>query len=271
MVRFLCSIALGLSVASLSGCASPGKSITQVIRVATPGCALASCTLSNDQGAWRVEATPGEASVITSRAPLQLVCRAEEGLANSAGATASLSSKDGAAAVAGGVAGGAAVGAAFGTVALAFIPVIGIALVATGVALGAAGGSAVETSQQTLTYPPVISVAMSCMSRGDAVAMPTAGRFGVGFRGLSLAELQAQGIGENGAVLVTGVASGSVADAAGLRSGDIVLAANGREFVDAAHFEQVALALVPGSSLQLRVWRDGRAIDISMRLAAVAP
>ena len=256
--------ALGWSVACLMACASPGKSMTQTVRIETPACMRASCTLSNDQGAWRVDATPGDASVMASCAPLRVVCKSSEGPENSAGASSSLSAMDGVGALAGGAAGGAAVGVVFGSVALAFIPVLGIALVASGVALGAAGGSALESGQQTLAYPPVISVAMSCMDRTDAAAMPQAGRVGVGFRGLSLAEVQAQGSGEHGAVVVTDVGAGSVAGVAGLRSGDLVLAANGHEIIDAAQLEQLALTLAAGSSLRLRLWRDGHFVEISL-------
>ncbi len=259
-------LALGVSVAYLAGCASPGKPVSQVVRVETPGCAIASCTLSNDQGEWRVQATPGETSVITSRTPLRLVCRTEEGLENSTGAASSLSGTSGAGAVAGGLTGGAAVGAAFGAVALTFIPVLGIIIVASGVALGAAGGTALEASQQTLGYPPVISVDMSCTSQGDKASAPGEGRFGLAFRGLSHAELEALGLNENGAVLVTEVAAGGFAQAAGMRRGDIVLAINGRALVDATQFEQAALALAPEGLLQLRVWRDGQATAISLTL-----
>ena len=268
--RVMREIALGLSVVYLSGCASPGKSVDQVIRVETPGCAIASCTLSNDQGEWHVPDTPGEVSVITSHAPLRLACRAEGGLENSSSTAPTLSDRSGVGALAGGLTGGAAIGAAFGTVALTFMPVIGIAIVATGVALGAASGTAVEASQQMLSYPTVISVSMSCAADGDAVKVPNANRFGVGFRGLSLEELQAQGLRETGAVLVTDVAPGSVGEAAGLRSGDIVLAVNGRALVEVTQFERAALASLPDGPLQLRLWRDGQAIDISIALTSAA-
>jgi S1-C subfamily serine protease len=153
---------------------------------------------------------------------------------------------------------------------LAFNPVLGVAIVVSGVALGAAGGSAIESSQQTLSCPPVIGVAMSCTAEGVAAAASRAGRFGVGFRGLSLDEARERGLGERGAVLITDVAAGGAAETAGLRSGDLVLGVNGQETIDAAQLELAVLALAPGSPLALKVRRRDLVIEMALLPAGVA-
>jgi hypothetical protein len=268
------SIAIIASAAvSLVGCAAPvGKPITQTVRIETPGCAAASCTLSNDLGSWRVERTPAEVSLTTSREPLKVVCRSDGDLQSAADAPSSLSPSSGVGAVAGGLSGGAAVGLAVGSVALAFVPALGAILVLSGAGIGAAAGSAIEHTQQSVAYPPVISVPLSCEVPGQKVAAPRpAPRFGVGFRGLSVSEAKALGVGERGAVLVTDVAPGSLAEAAGLRSGDVLLAANGRLMLDAGQLEALAAALVTGSALDLKVWRDGTQRDLRLSLPQAPP
>jgi len=265
--------ALVLAAVLLGGCATPvGKTITQTVRVETPGCAAASCTLSNDLGSWHIERTPGEVVLTTSREPLKIVCRSDDMVQGAADALSSLSGTSGVGAVAGGLAGGAALGVAVGSVALAFVPALGAMVLLTGMAIGASAGSAIEVSQQTVSYPPVISVALSCKASGGSVAvLRPAARFGVGFRGLSVADVRALGLGDRGAVLVTEVATGSVAEVAGLRRDDVLLAANGRPVIDAGQLEAMAADLVPGAALDLKVWRGGEELELTLVLPQAPP
>ena len=64
------------------------------------------------------------------------------------------------------------------------------------------------------------------------------------------------------AVLVTAVAAGSLAAASGLRDGDVILALNGQDVLDAADLEERVLALPRDPPLALRVWRDGQVLDL---------
>ena len=259
-------------MALLAGCATPvGKPVSQAIFVETPSCLAASCTLSNDQGSWRVERTPGEVVITSSREPLKVVCTSDGSARSTSEAASTLSGTHGVGAVAGGIAGGTAVGVALGSVALAFIPALGALVVLSGVAIGAGAGTAIEASQQTVAYPPVISIALACKVPGEAVTGLQRASFGVGFRGLSVAEARALGLGDRGAVLVTEVGSGSVAEAAGLRRNDVVLAANGRPIIDAAQLEVLAATLLPGTTLNLKVWRGGEELEFPLILPKGPP
>lgn len=255
-----------LSVAA-QGCASPGTPVTQTVRVETPGCALVACELSNDRGHWSLPRTPGTVTLLTSREPLKLSCRADDGVQGSAGLASSVAPPSGAGAVAGGVVGGAAVGAALGSVALAFIPVLGVIAVVSGVAAGAAAGQTVEAGRQSIRYPELISLPMNCAAPA-APMLPAGAALGLGIRGLLPAQALAAGAGERSAVLVTSVAAGGRAGVAGLRSGDILLAADGRDLRDAADLEERVSALAPGTPLALRVWRDGQTLELVLTRAA---
>ena len=253
----------------LQACASPGTPVTQTVRVETPGCALVACELSNDRGHWSLPRTPGTVTLITSHEPLKLSCRADDGVLASAGLASSTASPTGAGAVTGGVVGGAAVGAAVGTAALAYIPVLGVIAVLGGVAAGAAAGQTMEAGRQSIRYPELISLPMNC---AVATAMlPAGASLGLGIRGLLPAQAHAAGAGERSAVLVTSVAVGGRAAAAGLRSGDILLAADGQALRDAADLEERVLALAPGAPLALRVWRDRQVLELVLTRAAAAP
>jgi len=122
-------VALGLVI---QGRASPGVPVAQTVRVETPGCAQVSCELSNDRGTWQLARTPGAVTLTTSQAPLTVLCRTAAGAEGGIGTPSSLAAASGAGAVAGGMVGAAGVGAAFGTVALTFMPVLGVIVVFTG-------------------------------------------------------------------------------------------------------------------------------------------
>lgn len=262
------AIAVALLLAlGVQGCASPGKPVTQTLRVETPGCESAACELSNDRGTWQVLRTPGTVTLLTSQAPLKVSCRADEGVQGSAGAPSSVGSPSGAGAVVGGAVGGAAIGAATGAAALSFIPALGVIVVLTGVAVGAASGQAIEAGQQAMHYPELISVPMNCASATVAPRLDGAA-LGLGIRGLLPAEARAATVGERGAVLVTSVAASGAAAAAGLRSGDLILSADGHELADAADLQARVLALAPSQSLALRVWRDGQVLALLLTRAA---
>jgi len=256
--------ALGVA---LQGCASPGTPVTQTVRVETPGCAQVACELSNDRGHWSLPRTPGTVTLLTSHEPLKLSCRADDGVQGSAGLASSVAPPSGAGAVTGGVVGGAAVGAAVGAAALSFIPILGVIAVAAGVATGAVAGQTVEAGRQSIRYPELISLPMNCAAAA-APLLPAGAALGLGIRGLLPAQALAAGAGERSAVLVTSVAAGGRAAAAGLRGGDILLAADGRDLRDAADLEECVQALAPGMPLALRVWRDGQTLELALTRAA---
>lgn len=156
-----------------AGCATqPGTSVPQQIAVETPGCPAARCELSNDRGTWVLPATPGTVTVLTSTTPLRLSCQGSDGQPATIGSSATAAPPTGKGAVLGGVAGGAAVGVGLGSVALGFIPALGVIIVAAGVAAGAAAGQAAEAQAQAqaLQYPPTLTLPMACGATPSSLA-----------------------------------------------------------------------------------------------------
>lgn len=265
---------LGLGMAwAVLGCASPGQPTTQTIRVETPGCARAICELSNDLGIWRLSEVPGEVTLTPSREPLKVSCRANDGMVGRSDVLSALPNPTGAGAVAGGAVGGAAVGAAFGAAALAFIPPLGVVVVLSGVAAGAAAGQAVEEQQREARYPTLISIPMYCPP-SDPTAVPSVPRaavLGLSVRGFLPDEARAVGLGGRSAVLVTAVIEGGRAAAAGIRSGDIVLAVDGQPVNDATALEERMRAIPASSPARLRLWRQGGEIELVLLRSEITP
>lgn len=244
----------------VQGCASPGQAVTQTIRIEAPGCARLSCELSNDHGRWQLARTPGEVTLTTSHEPLKVSCRPDNGAPFSFAAPSSLPPMSSKGSAVGGAIGGVGIGTAFGTTALTFIPAFGVIVLLSGAAVGATAGSALESSQRALHYPDLITIPMACPATGEAG--PQVGlRLGLGISGLSPAQAREAGLGERDGVLVTSVVDGSPAAAAGLRSGDIILSAAGQSLGDTGDMADV-VALAPGVRLTLKVWRDGRTLEL---------
>jgi S1-C subfamily serine protease len=138
------------------------------------------------------------------------------------------------------------------------------------VAAGASAGQAVESDQRAIQYPELITIPMACPEAGAAAPAPGV-RLGLSIRGLPLAQAREAGLGKRGGVLVTAVADGSPAAAAGLRSGDIILSAAGQELGDATDMAERVIVLAPGAPLTLRVWREGRVLELVLTRPPAAP
>jgi hypothetical protein len=264
-------LAVGPGVVLL-GCASPAAPVMQTIRLQTPGCAIASCELSNDRGSWQLPRTPGSVSVAVSREPLKLSCRADDSIAGSATARSSRPATSGAGAVSGGLAGGAITGAALGGAAMAYMPQMTIFAILGAAGIGATAGDAAESRSHPLRYPELVSIPMSCSAAaGGSTATGARGpALGLGIRGMTLDEARAAGLGERTAVMVTYVVAEGRAAASGLLAGDVILALNGQVLGDAADMEERVLAMPQEMPLALSVWRDRRAIQLVLTRASGA-
>jgi S1-C subfamily serine protease len=77
--------------------------------------------------------------------------------------------------------------------------------------------------------------------------------FGVAF--------DAEGDGKKGA-LVQDVAAGSVAEAAGLRTGDRILSFGGKEVADGPALPEILRTAKAGDRLKVKVLRDGKEMEL---------
>ncbi len=244
-----------------AGCAGAGSSVTQALRVETPGCEGASCELRNDRGHWSIARTPGVVEVLTSTAELEIVCRAPDGALRSGSHAGSSAHPVSPGAAVAGAAAGAGVGAAAAAPVLAtpYAP-FAVLFLAYGAVAGAGAGSSAEASGRPLRYPDRVSVPLNCGAPAAALPQP----LGVTVRGASVAEAQAVGAPDRRGALVVSVDDGGRAQAAGLRPGDLIVNAAGRDIDSPAQLEALLRAIPAGAGFALRIRRAGAGLELAV-------
>ena len=73
--------------------------------------------------------------------------------------------------------------------------------------------------------------------------------------------------GTSGALVVE-MSRASEAYASGLRPGDIITAVNGQTITDPSHLMRLLADAQIGSQAAIRVWREGRSVDVRVPIAS---
>ena len=94
------------------------------------------------------------------------------------------------------------------------------------------------------------------------------GRLGIMIQDLTPALAEALEIGVDRGALVTGVEPESAAARAGVESGDVVVALNGAPIVGSRELRNRIGLTRAGEAVKLGLWRDGRTLDVDVRVAA---
>ena len=102
------------------------------------------------------------------------------------------------------------------------------------------------------------------ITRGGPLVRPWLGAWG---QDVSADIAQSIGLERPRGVLINDVYPGVAADRAGLRVGDVLLAVNGREVNDPQALKYRIATLEVGASARLDVWRRGRPLTLTLRLA----
>jgi serine protease Do len=121
---------------------------------------------------------------------------------------------------------------------------------------------------QGISFAIPINVALKVQQQLLADGKVEHGRLGVGVQTMSQDLAKAFGLERSAGALVTQVESGSAADAAGLKQGDVVLAIDGQPVEDSASLAADIAGREPGSKIKLKVWRDGKERTITAELGA---
>lgn len=238
--RILIASSIVVLAASLVGCASgPARSIDQVVRVETPGCTVAACTLRSDVGEWRIDPTPGEVRVKTSSRPLEVSCVGPGQQTAVAAPTQPLpATSEKSKAVGAGVGGGLTAAVMAPALVTPFAPVA-VMVILAGTAAGAGVGTAVDVNQRGWTYPSSVTVPMDCEP-----ATLDRSTWGMAVVGLP----------DSDAVRLTAVAPAGRAAAAGLQLGDVIVAVDDQPVGGAPGLE--AHLRASDRPARLRVLRD---------------
>lgn len=131
----------------------------------------------------------------------------------------------------------------------------------TAILSGEGGGN------QGIGFAIPINLARNVMNQLVEHGKVTRGYLGVHIQDVTPALAKQFGLTQGGGVLIGDVSPNTPAAKAGLKSGDVVTEVNGQP-VSAANQLQVQIAqMAPGSPIKMKIWRDGKAQDISVTLA----
>jgi serine protease Do len=119
---------------------------------------------------------------------------------------------------------------------------------------------------QGLAFSIPIDVALKVKDQIVATGKASHGRLGVTVQDLNQGLAESFGLKRPDGALVSQVAPNSAAAAAGLKSGDVITHVNGEALARSGALSNVIGMAAPGEKVQLKVWRDGAAIDIDAKL-----
>jgi len=117
-----------------------------------------------------------------------------------------------------------------------------------------------------ISFAIPIDVAMNVSRQLQANGHVTRGRLGVGIQDVDQALAQSFGLDVPRGALVSNVEDGGPAAKAGLKAGDVILAFGDQPIESAGQLPSIVAAVTPGKEVELKVWRDRSAREISVKV-----
>ena len=124
---------------------------------------------------------------------------------------------------------------------------------------------------QGLAFAIPIDVALKVKDQIVATGKASHGRLGVTVQDLNQPLAESFGLKRPDGALVSQVAPGSAAAAAGLKAGDVITHVNGEALARSGSLSSVIGMSKPGETVKLGVWRDQKAIDLEAKLGGATP
>ena len=119
---------------------------------------------------------------------------------------------------------------------------------------------------QGLSFAIPVDLAMKIKDQIVATGHATHAKLGVTVQEVNQALAQSFRLDKPQGALVSSEQPDGPADRAGLKAGDVVLAADGQAIVDSGDLPAIVGQSRPGTTMKLEVWRDGRRQELSARL-----
>lgn len=120
-----------------------------------------------------------------------------------------------------------------------------------------------------LSFAIPIDIAMKVADSLVREGRVTRSRLGLGIQSVSEELVEAFGLEREQGALVTSVEPGGPADKAGLREGDVVLAADGRKVDESLDLPRYITGLKPGAAVKLDIWRAGKQLSLTAKVTAL--
>ena len=113
-----------------------------------------------------------------------------------------------------------------------------------------------------------INIAMDAVRQIKSKGYVSRGMIGVMIQQVNAKKAKALGLPSASGALVAKVNDGSPADKAGLQTGDVIQAFNGREILNAADLPPMVASTAPGTTVTLKVFHQGKAKTVEVKLGA---
>jgi serine protease Do len=124
---------------------------------------------------------------------------------------------------------------------------------------------------QGLAFSIPIDVALKVKEQIVATGKASHGRLGVTVQDMNQSLAESFGLKRPDGALVSQVAPGSAAAAAGLKPGDVITHVNGEPLTRSGALSSVIGMAAPGDKVKLSVWRDRAALDLDAKLGGATP
>lgn len=127
--------------------------------------------------------------------------------------------------------------------------------------------TAIIQGGQGIGFATPIQLAKSVLGQLKDKGKVTRGWLGVYIQRLTPEAAENLGISGRRGALVSDVTSGGPAEKAGIRSGDVIVAFNGKEIKDEHELPQTVAATKPGIKVDMRLLREGKEITLPVTIA----
>src|SRR5260221_12647881 len=117
-----------------------------------------------------------------------------------------------------------------------------------------------------LSFAVPIDVAMKVKTDLQKYGKVSRGRLGVTIQGVSQELADSFGLKKAQGALVSAVEPKSPADKAGIKTGDIILAVDGRDIENSIDLPRVIGESRPGTAVTLKIWRQGETRELRASL-----
>ncbi|OYY93690.1 MAG: peptidase [Hydrogenophilales bacterium 28-61-23] len=123
---------------------------------------------------------------------------------------------------------------------------------------------------QGLSFAIPIDVAVQVMEQILHEGKVTRGRLGVTIQEMNMNLAQSFHLSKPAGALISAVEPGSPAQHAGLKAGDVILAAAGQAIAASSELPPLIAAMKPGTTADLKIWRDKEELKVSVRVGELA-
>lgn len=119
---------------------------------------------------------------------------------------------------------------------------------------------------QGLSFAIPIDVAVAIQDQIIKHGKVQRGRLGVAIQEVNQSLAESFGLSKAVGALISSVEAGSPAAKAGLESGDVILAVNGREIQSSNELPPIIANIRPGESAKLQIWRKGGSREVEVKV-----